>query len=268
MPNKQQIIEFYSEGFQEENRLLSGLGVLEKLRMEELLRRFLPTAPAVVYDVGGATGVHSFWLAERGYEAHLLDIVPRHIELAQERTKSGGAVPKSMIIGDACKLPYADASADAVLLFGPLYHMTEQTDRLKALREAYRVLKSGGVLLAYGIMRYASLIYAIDKGFINRDDYFAMISRELEDGEHRKPESVRTITDSHFHLSDELRAELENAGFVTGETVGIQGPCWMTPDFDKLIQDAGFAERALMVARQVENEPALSPHFLSCARKR
>ena len=172
-----------------------------------------------------------------------------------------------MIIGDACKLPYADTSADAVLLFGPLYHLTEQTDRLNALREAYRVLKSGGILLAYGIMRYASLVYAINKGFFDRDDYFEMISRELENGDHIKPEEIRTITDSHFHLPDEMCTELEIAGFVTGETIGIQGPCWMTPDFDNLIQDADFAERAIAIARQVENEPALSPHFLVCARK-
>ena len=46
--------------------------------------------------------------------------------------------------GDARALPFADASADALLLLGPLYHLQERADRLRALREAARVLRPGG----------------------------------------------------------------------------------------------------------------------------
>jgi ubiquinone/menaquinone biosynthesis C-methylase UbiE len=48
-------------------------------------------------------------------------------------------------------------SQDALLLFGPLYHLTEPAQRRQALTEAWRVLRSGGRLLAMAVCRFASL---------------------------------------------------------------------------------------------------------------
>ncbi len=52
-------------------------GRLEFLRTQSLLRRFLPSVPARILDVGGGTGIHAAWLAEDGYEIDLIDPVPR-----------------------------------------------------------------------------------------------------------------------------------------------------------------------------------------------
>lgn len=72
----------------------------------------------------------------------------------------------SLRVGDARNLEHADETADAVLLFGPLYHLTERADRMRALAEARRVLRPGGVLFAYAISRYASTIYGLRQGFM------------------------------------------------------------------------------------------------------
>ena len=64
----------------EEQRITAGLGRLELLRTQEILRRHLPPPPARVLDVGGATGVHASWLAGDGYRVHLVDLAPGHVE--------------------------------------------------------------------------------------------------------------------------------------------------------------------------------------------
>ena len=76
------ITEHYGSGY-EDVRLESGSGQLERERTRELLERFLPLAPAVVLDIGGGTGAYAFWLASRGYQVHLLDVVPLHIDIAR-----------------------------------------------------------------------------------------------------------------------------------------------------------------------------------------
>ena len=67
----------------ERPRLGQGTGRLEFARTCEVIERYLPPAPAVVLDVGGGPGVYACWLARRGYEVHLVDAVPLHVEQAR-----------------------------------------------------------------------------------------------------------------------------------------------------------------------------------------
>ena len=69
---------------QEAERLSTGIGELERIRTQDVLARYLPKAPARILDVGGAAGVHALWLARQGYEVHLSDPVPKHVEEAKE----------------------------------------------------------------------------------------------------------------------------------------------------------------------------------------
>ena len=98
------------------------------------------------------------WLAELGYAVHLVDAVPRLVAEARRRSDSAARPLTSCEVGDARALAAPDRSADLVLLLGPLYHLTEAEDRKQALREAARVLRPGGCLLAAGISRWASAL--------------------------------------------------------------------------------------------------------------
>ena len=124
-----EIIRHY-ETIEEGRRISEGLGQLELLRTQEVLGRHLPKSPSSIVDVGGATGVHAEWLASLGYDVHVIDLMPHHVEAVSRLTVSPGRVTAE--VGDARDLPVADGSFDAVLLFGPLYHLTERVDRLRA----------------------------------------------------------------------------------------------------------------------------------------
>ena len=132
----------YYERYDEGSRLARGSGMLEFARMKELIGRFLAPPPRVVLDVGGGPGRYACWLAAAGYEVHLVDPVPRHVEQARAASAAQPEHPlANAAVGDARSLPHEAGSADAVLLMGPLYHLPVREQRLAALREAHRVLK-------------------------------------------------------------------------------------------------------------------------------
>src|SRR5262249_53797018 len=142
----------------EETRLATGPFQLEFARTQEVLLCEAPPAPATVVDVGGGAGPYALWLAPRGYEVHLVDAAPRRGDEGGRRSEASSHPIASCQVGDARALPFGDGIADAVLLLGPLYHLTEGADRLSALKEAHRILRPGGVVFAAAISRFASAL--------------------------------------------------------------------------------------------------------------
>jgi SAM-dependent methyltransferase len=258
--------DFYGSS-DELRRLTRGIGPLEFIRTQELLLRHLPKPRATVCDIGSGPGAYSFWLASLGYDVQMLDLVPLHVEQAKDRVKAeGGLGPSSMQVGDARNVPYSDSFADAVILHGPLYHLTARGDRLRALREAHRILKPTGVLFAFAISRYASAMVGLVKGWIFDADYFAMCREEITSGQHIRPASwPKLFTNAHFHGVEELQLELEQCGFRHQQTLGVQTPVWQTPDFDSVWSDPQRREQLLALARHMEDQPAMSPHMLAVA---
>jgi ubiquinone/menaquinone biosynthesis C-methylase UbiE len=250
--------EHYASQDEGERLLRSGHGRLELERMRELFARYLPSPPAVVLDVGGGTGIHAAWLAERGYQVHLLDPVPRHVVAAQAHGTFSASV------GDARQLPNEAGSVDAVLLLGPMYHLTETTDRRRALLEALRVLRPSGVLMAAAISRFMALLDWGASGGLT-DEVAARLLPVLTTGRH---DPSLGFTDVHFHLPDELREEVAAAGFQDVEVLGIEGPLWTAVDA------GGESEQlfacALRAARMTETEASLlgaNPHLLAIGRR-
>lgn len=94
---------------------------------------------------------------------------------------------------------------------GPLYHLQNKNDREKALSEAYRVLKKGGLLIAAGISRFSTAVWALSKygnenNFLDDDIYMNMLRQEFETGEHIRPKEYPFfIADAYFHNPDEMK---------------------------------------------------------------
>ncbi len=239
----------------------------EKVRTLDLLDRFLPPAPARILDVGGAAGAYAFPLAEKGYLVDLVDPVPLHIEQAKQRAARGGRVPRNIQVGDARAILCEDSAADAVLFFGPLYHLTDSNDRLKAIREARRVLRAGGVLLAVAISRFASALDGIARGFIRDPDFVRIVEQDLKTGQHRNETgNLDYFTTAFFHHPDELKRELSEGGFPNPTLCAIEGPLWAVPESATAEQQ----EQLMATMRALESENTLigaSAHIMSIAAK-
>jgi SAM-dependent methyltransferase len=245
------IDDYYGSRFNEAGRLsVNALGRLERDRTQELLLRFLPPAPARVLDVGGGPGVYAAWLASLGYDVHLIDPVARHVEQAAEH---GTFVTER---GDARDLAQPDASADVVLLLGPLYHLVDAADRARALREARRIARPGGLIAAAFISRQAPITDVAAQLLANDDRIYQILSTLAHRGEN---EYESGFTVAYFHTLDEIRADFAAAQLGEPSLFGIEGP--LLPLLaSRLVDDRPeYLEAAVRAARLADDHPALIP---------
>jgi len=262
-----EVVRHY-ETTREENRLAGGLAELELVRTREILRRHLPPPPARVLDVGGGTGVHARWLLADGYAVHLVDVTPRHVARAADELGPAGL---TAAVGDARRLDAADASFDAVLLLGPLYHLADGADRAAALSEARRVVRPGGIVAAAAISRFASLFDGLSRQFLFDPRFRKIVLADLRDGRHANPDDrPHWFTTAYFHHPEELRGEAVAAGLSVREVVGVEGLAGWLAQLDARWYDE--TDRATIVesARLVEGEPSLlglSAHLLAVAER-
>ncbi|MBD5162926.1 MAG: methyltransferase domain-containing protein [Oscillibacter sp.] len=156
-------IRDYYNNYDEDSRTQSRHGAVEFITNMKYIRAYVPQGGKIL-DVGAGTGVYSIALAMDGYDIHAIELVEHNIELFRAKLQSKGAsLPVEQ--GNALDLSrYADESFDAVLLFGPLYHLYTKEDKLTALREAKRVLKPDGHLFAAYCMNEATIIQYCFKG--------------------------------------------------------------------------------------------------------
>ena len=265
-------VQRYYDGTPEEDRLAQGPAQLEAARTRELIQRHAPPPPATVIDVGGAGGAYAIWLAEAGYDVHLVDASARLVAAARRAAAAAPRPLASCEIGDARALPFPSSCAEIVLLLGPLYHLTTSEGRSIALGEARRTLKPGGMLFAAAISRWASAMDGLARDLFADPRFGAIVDGDLRDGQHRNTtERADYFTTAYFHRPEELRDEVEAAGFVVDGVYGLEGPGWMLPDFDERWGDARRRSDLMRVARALEAEPSvlgLSAHLLAVARRR
>jgi ubiquinone/menaquinone biosynthesis C-methylase UbiE len=260
----------YGTGYERSRLFPGGRPSLEFVRSMELLDRLLPRPPARVLDVGGGPGSYAAALARRGYRVHLVDPVPLHVEQARQAAGADPAAVFTAAAGDAWELSEPAESQDAVVLFGPLYHLTRAADRQQALAEARRVLRPGGRLLAMAICRFASLLDGLYEGWLDDPDFRPIVDQDLVDGQHRNPDPAgraEFFTTAYFHTPDGLADEIERAGFTGVAIYGVEGPGW---PLRSEWADPQRREQILFAARSVERQPSLigfSDHLIGAATK-
>ena len=267
------VLEDYNSG-SERGRLRTDLGLIEFERTKELLLETLPRPPAVIYDIGGGYGEYAWLLASWGYEVHLFDLSETNIRMSAELSAEyPSCALKASEVADAREIGRPDKSADAVLLMGPLYHITDKSERLLALEESRRLLRDGGVLYTAAITPYATLlwattVYGVKNLLLEEAEFMEMVERELADGSHIKPTAgnYRGIGNSHFHSA----AELRSAGFENTDIHGVVGAAWLAPDIDELWKHEKSREALMRTVRLLDGHEdiiGLSTHILGISRK-
>ena len=264
-----EIEQFYTAAA-EEKRLTYGLGPLEFERNKELIARFLPAAASFIIDVGGGPGVYAEWFAGMGHSVHLIDPVSKHIQQAKKRAAKLKK-PFNAILGEARSLDFKDGTADVVIEHGPLYHLQQRPDRILALKEAYRVLKPGGIMLGFAINHSVSTITGLLNAMIHDDQFYSMCVDELATGLHNPPAAWPGILpQAFFHKPGELLAEVAEAGFTGLELFAVEGMIWLDSKYFESRSNPDKKEKMMNLLRATEQSSELlcfSPHIMICGKK-
>lgn len=187
----------------------------------------------------------------------------------------------SATVCDARGIPRPDKSADAVLLMGPLYSITEYEERILAIRESRRVLKDEGILFSAALTPYSVLVprialYHIDdtnkRKELDDPAVMAIIGRALEDGCYINPEKkiASGLGSSHLHTAKALREELSLGGFDTATVHGVMGGAWLAPNLDELLAKEETRAVLMKTVRMLDTHEeiiGLSGHLLAVSRK-
>jgi len=118
--------------------------VITRERLRQVLR---PQPGERLLEIGVGTGYYSLelaeWVAPEG-KLELFDLQQEFLDHVMRAAAERGLANLVPTQGDATKLPYGDASMDAVILTAVL---GEIPDTARALQEIQRVLKPGGRLV-------------------------------------------------------------------------------------------------------------------------
>ncbi len=157
-------LETYYNKFNEDKRLKSRHGQVEYAVTNTYIHKYLfelehtiPKSDVKILDIGAGCGAYTIPLFNEGYDVTAVELVKHNLGILKKNCPEVKAYQ-----GNALKLKrFEDESFDMVLLFGPMYHLFLEEDKLKALSEAKRVCKKGGyILVAYVMNEYAVLTYA------------------------------------------------------------------------------------------------------------
>ena len=214
-----------------------------------------------VLDIGGGPGRYSIVLAQMGHKATLLDLSSANVELGKVKAAEAGVELEGFVHGDALDLTaFEEECYDAVLLFGPLYHLTEPGDRDRAIQQALAKLKPGGLLFAAFINRYAFLVD------IMKNEPESLLTNEsaqslIQDGINREDWG---FTSAWFSHPAEITPLMEGHGLTTLKLMskeGIAAPAELA--INKLPQEQFKAWEDL--CWQLSDDPSLlgiSEHLL------
>ncbi len=129
--------------FNEDSRLNhSKAARVEFLTTVRYIEKYLKPGDRIL-DLGAGAGEYSLYFARNGYEVSALELADANIAAFKRKLMPEDKI--DLIQGNALDLScYEDQSFDVVLLFGPLYHLKNEADKLRCISEAKRVCKDGG----------------------------------------------------------------------------------------------------------------------------
>lgn len=206
-------LEEHYNKFNEEKRLTRRHGQVEFTTSMKYIHEYLKEFDnPKILDIGAGTGRYSVALAEEGYDVTAIELVKHNLGLLKAKNSSVKAYQ-----GNALRMRrFKDEEFDVVLLFGPMYHLYTFEDKLKALNEAKRVTKKGGVILvAYLMNEYAVMMYGFKENNIKRcieegkvDENFQCISTEDDLYDYMRLENIDKLAKA---------AELERIKIVAAD---------------------------------------------------
>lgn len=238
-------LEAYYNKFCEEKRLTRRHGNVEYITSMQYIHKYLKEMPrdAKILDIGAGTGRYSIALAEEGYDVTAVELVKYNLGILKQK----GSNVKGYQ-GTALNLKrFKDESFDVTLLFGPMYHLYSFEDKVKALSEAKRVTKKGGIVfVAYCMNEYSIIVHGFKDNFIKES---------IRDG---KVNDAFRVTPKPEDLYDYVRLEdIDSYNAAVGleriQIVAADGP-------------ANYMRQALNAMDEETYELFIKYHLSTCER--
>ena len=172
----EELLKNYYNKFNEDKRLKSRHGIVEFNTSIKYILKYLEkyTDPKIL-DIGAGTGRYSGYLSSLGYDVTAIELVKHNY-----KSITANYPLVKAYLGNALDLSKLDdKSFDLIIMFGPIYHLHSTSEKLKAITEAKRLLKDGGVMfICYYMNDYAIIKHGFIDGFI--DDKISDISVKLD----------------------------------------------------------------------------------------
>lgn len=156
-------IEKYYNKFNEDKRLKSRHGIVEFTVTMANIKKHLPNKSCKIIDIGAGTGKYADKLCAMGHNVVAVELVQKNLSVLKQNYPNIKAYK-----GNALNLnKFNNEEFDVALLFGPMYHLFTKNDKLKALAEAKRVVKKGGLIfVCYLLADYAFIRHAIMDNYL------------------------------------------------------------------------------------------------------
>lgn len=219
-------IKKYYESYGEDIRLdKDNSHKIEYLTTVHFFDRLIAPGSRIL-DMGAATGKYTFYLAGKGHDVSALDLTPGNVEIM--RTKLEGFQNKSNVHiyeGDGRDLSrFEDESFDVVLCMGPIYHLRDREEKMKALEEGLRVLKKDGIMAAAYINKFAVCTFqvSVNKEFLKSEGLMNIIEKGFEFGDERDI--------FYFSSPGEIEGMMKEFGVSTIANIAADGVGYMLRD--------------------------------------
>lgn len=238
------LLSNYYNKFNEEKRLSSRHGQVEFITSMKYIHDYLDSEKqSKILDIGAGTGRYSVPLSDEGYDVTAVELVKYNLGILKKKNSAVKAYQ-----GNALKLSrFPDEEFDVVLLFGPMYHLYTFEDKLKALSEAKRVTKKGGVILvAYCMNEYSIITYGFKENHIKE----CLKKGQLTSDFH--------VNAKEEDLYDYVRLEDINA---LNESAGLSRIKIISPD-----GPANYMRQALNALDEEDFKTFIQYHLTTCER--
>lgn len=242
--NEQELINYYNK-FNEDKRLNSRHGQVEFITTMHYIHEYLrDRKDAKILELGAGCGRYSIALANESYDVTALELVKHNLRVIEKKSDKVHTV-----LGNATNLSkFKEESFDMILMLGPMYHLISKDEKLKALKEAKRVLKKDGIIMiAYCMNEYSVLTYGFKEQHIKECLKNNMLDKDYH--------CISKDSDLYSVVRIEDINELNN--LVSLERIKI-----ITPD--------GPANYMRKILNQMDDETFnefLSYHFSTCERQ-